>query len=235
MLKVDSISSFYGPFQALWNVSLSVSKNEIIAIIGANGAGKTTLLRTICGLLRPKSGSIHFLNNRIDKLSPHKICQMGLSLVPEGRRLFPYMSVLENLEMGAYGKEANAKKNDTLEFVYQLFPVLKERSQQMAATLSGGEQQMLAIGRALMSKPKLLMLDEPSHGLAPIIVAKIFETIKQLREEEGVTILLVEQNVHRSLELSDRSYVLEAGKIVMEGLSKELFEDYRIKKAYLGI
>jgi len=234
MLQVKSINVFYGSMQALWNVSIEVKKGEIVAIIGSNGAGKTTTLMTISGILRPKPGEIYFNGTRIDSLEPFQIVDLGISHVPEGRRVFPYMTVLENLLIGAYTPRAKKRIKDSLEFVFNLFPRLKERKKQLANTLSGGEQQMLAIGRGLMASPSLLMLDEPSLGLAPNLVDAIFDVIEQIRKE-GVTILLVEQNVREALEIADRAYVLETGKIVMEGKAKELLEDERIKKAYLGI
>jgi len=234
MLEVRNISSFYGDLQALWDISFNVEKGEMVTILGPNGAGKTTTLRTVSGLLRPKKGSIEFLGRRIDKLPAYKIVELGIAHVPEGRRLFPKMTVLENIELGAYTQEARKKKDDTMEWIFTLFPILKERKKQLAGTLSGGEQQMLAIARALMSRPKLLMLDEPSLGLAPKLVIKVFEMIKKINEE-GVTILLVEQNVKRALELAHRGYVLETGRIVLEGLSNELIKNEYIKKSFLGM
>ena len=203
-------------------------------MVGANGAGKTTLLNTISGLLRPASGSVEFLGKRIDGLEPHAIVELGISHIPEGRRLFADMSVRENLEMGAYTSEAWKRKGETLEQVYQVFPTLKERGGQLARTLSGGEQQMLAMGRGLMSKPKLCMFDEPSFGLAPMLVLEVFQIIQSLREQ-GITILLIEQNVRHTLEISDRGYVLENGQIVLEGQSEKLLKEELIRKAYLGL
>jgi branched-chain amino acid transport system ATP-binding protein len=234
MLVVDGINVFYGDLQALWNVSFKAEKGSITVIVGPNGAGKTTTLKTISGLLRPRSGSISFLGERIDNAPPHRIAELGISHIPEGRRLFPNMTVLENLMTGAYTRKAWEKRNETLEWIFQLFPILKERRNQLAKTLSGGEQQMLAIGRGLMSRPKLLMLDEPSLGLAPKLVLFTFNIVKQIHEE-GVTILLVEQNVRQALELADKAYVLETGRIILEGEGKELLESEYIKKAYLGI
>jgi branched-chain amino acid transport system ATP-binding protein len=234
MLIVDKIDVFYGDLQALWNVSFTVEEGEITVIVGSNGAGKTTTLKTISGLLRPTSGSISFLGERIDRMPPHSIVELGISQIPEGRRLFPNMTVLENLKVGAYALKAWEKKDETMEWIFQLFPVLKERKNQLAGTLSGGEQQMLAIGRGLMSKPKLLMLDEPSLGLAPKLVLSTFNIIKQINKE-GITILLVEQNVRQALELADKSYVLETGKLTLKGEGKELLKNEYIKKAYLGI
>jgi len=234
MLEVDKINVFYGDLQALWDVSFEVHEGEKVVIVGANGAGKTTTLRTISGLLRPRSGEIRFLGQRIDRLPPHKIVELGIAHVPEGRRLFPRMTVLENLEMGAYIKRAREKFEDTLEWVFSIFPRLKERKDQIAGTMSGGERQMLAIARGLMSRPKLLMLDEPSLGLAPKLVLKVFEVIQRI-SDEGVTILLVEQNVRHALELADRGYVLETGRITLSGAGEELLENEHVKKAYLGM
>ncbi len=234
MLDVSDIDVFYGDLQALWGVSLKVEKGEIVALVGSNGAGKTTTLRTISGLLHPRSGSVHFLDKRIDGIPPHKIVEEGVVQVPEGRRLFPQMTVKENLELGAYTKEAWEKRFDTIEWVYTLFPRLKEREKQLAGTMSGGERQMLAVGRALMSKPKLLMLDEPSLGLAPILVMQVFDAVKKIYEE-GVSILLVEQNVQKALSIADRGYVLENGRIVLEDIGEGLLNNPHVKKAYLGI
>lgn len=234
MLEVSHLDTFYGKAQALWGVSLRVDEREIVALIGANGAGKTTLLNTISGVLRPALGSVEFLGRRIDGLAPHSIVELGISHVPEGRKLFPEMTVRENLEMGAYPYHAWKQKEETLLQVYQVFPALKERERQLARTLSGGEQQMLAMGRGLMSRPKLCMFDEPSYGLAPRLVLDVFQVIKSLREQ-GLTILLVEQNVRRSLEIADRAYVLENGRVVLEGPCRECLESEHVKKAYLGL
>lgn len=234
MLDVDGVNVFYGDLQALWDVSFKVKEEETVAIIGSNCAGKTTTLNTISGILRPRSGSIEFQGHRIDKLNPHRIVELGIAQIPEGRQLFPSMTVMENLEMGASVPEAWRNRDRTKEWVFELFPRLEERKAQMAGTLSGGEQQMLAIGRGLMSMPKLLMLDEPSLGLAPMLVLKTFEMIERIRKE-GVSILIVEQNVHHALELADRGYVLETGKIAIEGESKELMDNEHVKKAYLGL
>jgi branched-chain amino acid transport system ATP-binding protein len=234
MLKVNNINVFYRDLQALWNVSFEVKDGEIIVIAGSNGAGKTTILKTISGLLHPKSGSINFLEKRIDKDSPHKIVSSGIAHIPEGKHLFPYMTVLENLEIGSYNLRARKKKGETIEWVYQLFPILKERKNQLAGTLSGGERQMLAVGRGLMSRPKLLMLDEPSLGLAPKLVLTVFDIVKKINEE-GVTILLVEQNVRRALEIADRAYILETGKITIKGKGKKLLANKYVKKAFLGL
>lgn len=234
MLNVNNINVFHGDLQALWNVSFEVKEGKVVVIVGSNGAGKTTILRTISGLLRPKSGAITFLGKRIDETSPKSIVELGVVHVPEGRCLFPYMSVLENLEMGAYTREARKRKDETLGWVFQIFPVLKERRKQLAGTLSGGERQMLAIGRGLMARPKLLMLDEPSLGLAPRLVLQVFDIVREINEE-GVTVLLVEQNVRRALEIANKGYVLETGRIILEGEGGELLENKHVKKAYLGI
>jgi branched-chain amino acid transport system ATP-binding protein len=234
MLEVKNIGTFYDKAQALWDVSLRVNKEEIVALIGSNGAGKTTLLNTISGLLRPASGSVEFLGERIDGLAPHSIVELGISHIPEGRRLFTDMTVRENLEMGAYTNRAWKEEEATLDQVYLIFPILKERERQLARTLSGGEQQMLAMGRGLMSRPKLCMFDEPSYGLAPRLVLEVFQVIKSLREQ-GITILLVEQNVRRTLEIADRAYVLENGRVVLEGGCDECLQSDHVRKAYLGL
>jgi branched-chain amino acid transport system ATP-binding protein len=234
LLEVDGVSASYGNVQILWNVSLNVKEGEIVTILGPNGAGKTTLVKTILGLLRPNSGSIKFFDRRIDKLPTYEIVDIGIVLVPEGREIFPKMTVYENLLLGAYGKEAEKNKDQSLETIFQIFPVLKERRKQLAQTLSGGEQQMLAIARGLMSKPKLLIMDEPSLGLAPMLVQKIFNSMREINER-GVTILLVEQNVHRALEIADRGYLLESGKMVLSGDWNELLANEHVKKAYLGL
>ena len=231
MLKVDNINVYYGNIHAIKDVSFEVHDGEIVALIGANGAGKSTSLKTVSGLLPSRTGSISFLGNPIDRVPAHKRVAMGLSQVPEGRRIFLQMTVLENLQMGAFTSKADTKAD--LEKVFQQFPRLQERKSQIAGTLSGGEQQMLAMGRALMSRPKLLMLDEPSMGLAPILVEQIFEIIKSLHKA-GTTILLVEQNAEMALKIADRAYVLESGRITVSGTGKELAASDRIKKAYLG-
>lgn len=233
MLKLNSLNVYQGNIQVLYDVSLTIEKNELVALIGSNGAGKTTLLETIMGWLHPKSGSITFNGSRIDHLPPHKVVELGISIVPEGRMLFPALSVLENLMLGAFTRSARKKIQDNLERVFDVFPALKERKNQPAGTLSGGEQQMLAIGRALMANPTLLLLDEPSQGLAPIIVAKIFTLIKEINN--WVTILIVEQNAHKALKIASRVYILETGRIVREGVSQELLKDDSIRKAYLGV
>lgn len=234
MLEVNNVNTFYGQIQALWDICLKIDEGEIVALVGANGAGKTTLLNTISGIIRPTSGNISFLGQRIDGLSPHIIVELGISHIPEGRRLFADMSVRENLEMGAYSHRAWKQKQETLEQVYQLFPVLKERAGQLARTLSGGEQQMVAMGRGLMSKPKLCIIDEPSNGLAPRLVLEVFEKIKSLREQ-GITILLIEQNVRQTLEIADRACVLENGRMALEGCCEDLLKSDHIRKAYLGL
>jgi len=234
MLEVSNIDAFYGRVQALWGVSLRIDEEEIVALVGANGAGKTTLLNTISGLLRPASGSVEFFGKRIDGLAPHIIVELGVSHVPEGRKLFADMTVSENLEMGAYTSEAWKRKEETLEQVYQVFPALKEREGQLARTLSGGEQQMIAMGRGLMSRPRLCMFDEPSSGLAPRLVLEVFRVIKSLREQ-GLTILLIEQNVRHTLEIADRAYVLENGRTVLEGACDTLLQSDYVRKAYLGL
>jgi branched-chain amino acid transport system ATP-binding protein len=234
MLEVSNLDVFYGKSQALRDISLRVDEKEIVALVGANGAGKTTLLNTISGLLRPASGSVEFLGERIDRLAPHAIVALGISHIPEGRKLFTNMTVRENLEMGAYTPEAWKRKEETLEQVYQLFPVLKERARQSASKLSGGERQMVAIGRGLMSNPRLCMFDEPSYGLAPRLLSEVLEVINRLREQ-GITILLIEQNVRRTLETADRAYVLENGQLVLEGKGKDLLQEDLIRKAYLGL
>jgi len=234
MLGLKNVNTFYGKIQALWDISLRVDEAEIVALVGANGAGKSTLLKTISGMVHPASGSVEFLCQRIDDLLPHSIMELGLSHIPEGRRLFTEMTVHENLELGAYPPSAWKLRKETAEQIYQLFPILKEREEQLARTLSGGEQQMLAMGRGLMSRPKMCMFDEPSYGLAPRVMVEVFQIIKSLREK-GITILLVEQNVPRTLEIADRAYVLENGRIVMEGECCNLLKDDYIRKAYLGL
>jgi branched-chain amino acid transport system ATP-binding protein len=234
LLKVDEINVQYGDVQVLHEVTLEVREAEIITIVGANGAGKTTLLKTISGVLRPTSGVIQFLGERIDHLYPHQIVEKGLVRIPEGRKIFPSLSVLENLELGSYLPRPKAKRSESLEKIFPLFPVLKERSQQLAGTLSGGEQQMLAIGRGLMSLPRLLVLDEPSLGLAPVLVREIFSTIRDINQH-GTTILLVEQNVFNALDMAHEGYVLESGKIVLQGKSQDLLDNEHMKEAYLGV
>ena len=232
ILKVENINVYYGAIHAIKGVSFHVDEGEIVTLIGANGAGKSTTLQTISGLLRSRTGSIEFCAENISKLPPHKIVEKGLAQVPEGRRIFLQMSVQENLDMGAY-TQSGAGVGENIERVFEQFPRLKERRRQIAGTLSGGEQQMLAIGRALMSRPKLLMLDEPSMGLAPILVEQIFEIIQSLHKS-GTTILLVEQNAQMALSVADRAYVMETGAISLSGTGRELAESDQVKKAYLG-
>ena len=233
MLEVKDIEVFYGAIHALKSVSLTVEQGSIVTLIGANGAGKTTTLKTISGLLRLRSGQVHFKGVDITRTAPEKIVGMGISQVPEGRRVFPAMSVLENLEMGSYLRKDKEEVASDLENVFVRFPRLKERIKQMAGTLSGGEQQMLAIGRALMARPQLLLMDEPSMGLAPLLVKEIFAIIKDINEK-GTTILLVEQNANMALSIADKAYVVETGKIVLHGSPQELLSSDEVKKAYLG-
>jgi branched-chain amino acid transport system ATP-binding protein len=234
MLKVNGIDVSYGDLQVLWDVTFTVKEKEIRALVGANGAGKSTTIRTISSLLTPKRGTIEFNDLRLDQVPPHNIIRQGIVHVPEGRRLFPELSVEENLIMGSLYGEAKTKRFESLEYVYGLFSTLKERRKQMGGTLSGGEQQMLAVGRGLMSRPKLMMFDEPSLGLAPMLVQLIFNLVEQINEE-GVTVLLVEQSVSQSLAICDRASVLENGRIVLEGTGEELLRDDHMREAYLGI
>lgn len=234
MLKVGKLNMAYAGITALRDVSMRVNESEIVAVIGANGGGKTTLLKAISGLVRPLSGSIEFLGERIDGLAPHETCKRGVIQVSEGRQLFPRMKVIHNLEMGAYLPEARKNFGDSLQKVYELFPLFKERRGQKAGLLSGGEQQMLAIARALMSRPKLLMLDEPSEGLSPVLTETIFDTLKTLGEQ-GLTILLVSQEVSQALELSSRAHVLENSRITLEGKSEDLLNNDKVRESYLGI
>ena len=232
LLSVNDLHVYYGAIHAVKGVSLEVNEGEIVTLIGANGAGKSTVLNTISGLLRAKTGAIEFMGTPINNMAPNKIVQLGLAQCPEGRRVFAHMTVEENLEMGAYTRP-NSSIEGNLEHVYELFPRLKERSKQISGTLSGGEQQMLAMGRALMSRPKLMMLDEPSMGLAPILVDQIFDIVKELNQS-GVTILLVEQNAQMALSIANRGYVLETGRIVLSSDADELLHNDAVKKAYLG-
>jgi branched-chain amino acid transport system ATP-binding protein len=234
MLTVNRIHVFYKKSQALWDVSFKTEEKEIVVILGANGAGKSTALNTLAGLKHPSSGTIELLGRRIEKMPPHRIVDMSLSLVPEGGAFFPKMTIAENLELGAYCRKEKKEKQESLEAVYRIFPILRQRAQKLALTLSGGERQMLAIGRGLMMRPKLFMLDEPSYGLAPLMVAEIFRVIRVLREQ-GTTILLVEQNVKHTLRIADRAYLLENGKIVLEGTCKQFLEDDYVKQVYLGL
>jgi len=231
---MDRINAFYGKVRVLWDLTLKIEEKEIVALVGANGTGKTTTLHTIAGLVHPASGSLEFSGKRIDGMPPYQIVQLGICYIPEGGKPFPDMTVRENLEMGAYPYTTWKNKEETLDQVYQIFPRLKERARQLARTLSGGERQMLAMARGLMSKPKLCMFDEPSYGLAPLLVKVLFQFIRDFREK-GMTILLVEQNVRQALEIADRSYVLENGRITLEGESKELLQNDHVKKAYLGL
>ena len=232
MLKVNNINVYYGSIHAIKDVSFEVHQGEVVTLIGANGAGKSTILQTVSGLLRSKTGSVEFLGENLGNVPPHKVVNKGLAHVPEGRRVFLQMTVEENLEMGAYTRPS-IEIADSIADVYERFPRLKERRKQIAGTLSGGEQQMLAMGRALMSKPQLLMLDEPSMGLAPLLIEQIFEIIKELHAA-GTTILLVEQNAQMALSVADRGYVLETGRIVSTGTGADLLNDDSVKKAYLG-
>ncbi|RPJ76859.1 MAG: ABC transporter ATP-binding protein [Desulfobacteraceae bacterium] len=234
LLEIDQIDVFYGDVQVIFGLSLHVEEGEVVSIIGGNGAGKSTLLRTISGLIQPRQGEIRFDGKPIHRLPPEGIVEQGIVHVPEGRRLFSLMSVQDNLIVGAYNKRADERKQQTLEMVYTLFPRLRERIAQLAMTLSGGEQQMVAIGRGLMALPKILMLDEPSLGLAPILIKDIFDTVRKIADQ-GTTVLMVEQDVKHSLSLSDRGYVLEHGRTVMEGPAQELLDNPHIKTAYLGL
>ena len=233
MLEIKDLEVYYGMIQAIKGISFEVNEGEVIALIGANGAGKTTILHTISGLIAPKKGSITFEGQEITKIPAHKIVENGLAQVPEGRRVFPSLSVLQNLKLGAYTRKDKKEIDDTLKMIYERFPRLEESKNQPAGTLSGGEQQMLAMGRALMSKPRIILMDEPSMGLSPIFVNEIFDIIKQV-SASGTTVLLVEQNAKKALSIADRGYVLETGKIVKEGKASDLLNDEAVKKAYLG-
>lgn len=233
MLEIKDLEVYYGVIQAIKGISFEVNQGEVIALIGANGAGKTTTLHTITGLISPKKGSVVFVGKDITKVPAHKIVSMGMAHVPEGRRVFAELSVYENLKMGAYTRSDKNEIEESLANVYKRFPRLEERKNQMAGTLSGGEQQMLAMGRALMSRPKIILMDEPSMGLSPILVNEIFDIIRSV-SESGTTVLLVEQNAKKALAIADRAYVLETGRITMSGNAKDLLEDDSIKKAYLG-
>jgi len=234
MLKASGLDVFYGDVQVLWDVSFEVKQGEIVALIGANGSGKTTTLATVSSLLKPRKGSVEYEGKPIHTRAPHDMVTLGIAHVPEARRLFPEMTVRENLLLGALTPDAKKSRPEMLEKVYGIFPRLKERAKQQAGTLSGGEQQMAAIGRGLMSKPRLLMLDEPSLGLSPLLVAEIFRVIREVHDA-GVTVLLVEQNVFKTLSVADRAYVLENGRIVLEGKGSDLLADPHIRQAYLGI
>lgn len=235
MLRVNGIDVAYGDVQVLKNVSLDVQEKELVAVIGANGAGKTTLMRTISGLLKPKEGNIEFQGKRISDLEPHKITEQGVVQVPEGRLLFPMMTVRENLEMGAFTLKDKNEIIERMKTVYDLFPRLKEREKQAAGTMSGGEQQMVAVGRALMSSPKFMMFDEPSLGLAPKLVLQIFDLVVKINKELGITVLLVEQNVQHSCQISDRAFVIENGEVVLNGTGAEMLENPHVRRAYLGL
>jgi len=234
MLNVNQIEVFYGDVQVLWGVSFKVEEKELAALVGANGAGKSTTLNTISSVIHPKAGSIEFKGQQIDSLVASQVVDLGITQVPEGRRLFPEMSVQENLELGSYKAEAKPRRKETMEWVFSIFPRLKERRKQMAGTLSGGEQQMVAVGRGMMSRPRLLMLDEPSLGLAPLMVREVFNVVTRVNSE-GVTVLLVEQNVKHTLSIATRAYVLENGRISMEGKGQDLLNNEHVRKAYLGI
>jgi branched-chain amino acid transport system ATP-binding protein len=235
MLEINDLYVYYGPMRALRRVTISVADGELVAVIGANGAGKTTLLNTISGLLEPDRGTIEFMGRNIAGMPGHSITKLGVVQIPEGRGVFPEMTVLENLEMGAYLFQDREVIRQTLEQVYALFPILEERRRQMAGNLSGGEQQMLAIGRGLMSRPKLLLLDEPSQGLSPLLVQNLGQTIEGLHKNEGLTILLVEQNVKMALEMADRGYVLQSGEVTLEDKASALLENQAVREAYLGV
>lgn len=238
MLRLKNINTYYGKVHALKNVSLHLAEREIVALIGANGAGKTTILNTLSGVTPARSGSIQFCGEAVEALPPDRIVRIGISQVPEGRQVFKGMSVSENLELGAYlrfrSREGREQIRQDMRHIYELFPRLEERKKQMAGTLSGGEQQMLAIGRALMARPRLLLLDEPSMGLAPLVVQEIFAVIERLRRDEGTTVLLVEQNARAALKMADRGYVLETGKVILEGEASELLQNPEVQRAYLG-
>ncbi|MBN2284284.1 MAG: ABC transporter ATP-binding protein [Deltaproteobacteria bacterium] len=234
LLEINKITCFYGDVQVIYDVSMHVDEGEIISMIGANGAGKSTILKCISGLMKAKTGTITFDGQQVQNLRPEKIVDRGVIHVPEGRRLFPLMTVKENLEVGAHNPRAYPHREETIKDVYKLLPRLQEREKQLAITLSGGEQQMVAIGRGMMAMPKILMLDEPSLGLAPVLIQEIFQTIRKIAEQ-GTTVLLVEQDVQHSLSLSDRGYVLEHGRVVQEGLGSELLNNPNIREAYLGI
>lgn len=234
MLEVQNINCYYGNVQALWDVSLKVEEAEIVALLGANGAGKTTLLNTITGFVTPASGQVRFMGRSLDGIPSHSIMEKGIAYLPEGGRVFPEMSIKENLEMGVYPKGLWKTRKENMERVFELFPKLRERQKQLACTLSGGEKQMLAMARGLMSNPKLCLFDELSYGLAPIMVTEVFKIVKMLRDQ-GITVLLVEQNVKQSMEIADRAYVLENGRIALEGKCCDLIDNDYVKKAYLGL
>lgn len=234
MLEVKHMNASYGRIQALWDVTLRIEQGEIVALVGANGAGKTTTLKAISGLLHPDTGSIEFLGQRIETMTPQQIIAIGISYIPEGRRLFPEMTIRENLELGAYMSRAWGKRKERIEWIFGLFPTLKARSKQLARTLSGGEQQMLSIGRGIMTKPKLCMLDEASYGLSPLMAKNILAVMRKLREE-WMTILLIEQNIKGALDAADRAYVIENGRLALEGTGESLLQNGHVKVAYLGL
>jgi len=234
MLKVEHINAGYGDIQVLWDVSFQVEEKEFVVLVGANGAGKSTVMRAISSMINPKSGAIWFKNQRIDQSPPYRLIKFGIAHVPEGRQLFPEMTVIENLELGSLAPEAKSRRKETLEWVLTLFPRLRDRRKQVAGTLSGGEQQMCAIARGLMSRPKMILFDEPSLGLSPLLTQEIFRLTRKIHED-GITILMVEQNVKQTLTICDRAYVLENGRVVLEGKGKDLLENEGVKQAFLGI
>ena len=234
MLRVEHVDVRYGDLQVLWDVNLEVNEGEIVALVGSNGAGKSTLIRTIAGLVRPSAGAVYYGSALLNDKPPHKITEFGISMVPEGRRLFPKMTVLQNLEMGAFLKKARPRKDATLEWVYEIFPILRKRARQPAGLLSGGEQQMLAIGRALMGRNAFLLLDELSLGLSPLLVKQIFDVLVGINKT-GITLFIVEQNVPMTLKIADRAYIMETGRIVGEGVARELMESKHVREAYLGM
>ena len=235
MLRVNNIRSFYGNIQALNDVNIEISEGEIVTLIGANGAGKTTTLMSICGIVPPRAGEILFMDQPIHNLAPNQIVSLGISQVPEGRRIFPYLTVMENLDMGAFLRKDNDGIKQDMEYIFELFPILAERRHQAGGTLSGGEQQMLAISRALMAQPQLLLMDEPSLGLAPLVVKQIFEIIRKINTENNTTVFLVEQNANLALKVAHRGYVMETGRITLADSGEKLLADEEVKKAYLGL
>jgi branched-chain amino acid transport system ATP-binding protein len=234
MLRVENIDAGYGDVQVLWDVSFEVRPKEFVVLVGANGAGKSTIMKTISSLLKPSSGAVYFEDQRLDQVPPYKIIDLGIAHIPEGRQLFPEMTVKENLELGSLCPRAKSQRKQSLEWVLELFPRLKERQKQLAGTMSGGEQQMCAIARGLMSRPKMVLFDEPSLGLSPLLTQEIFRLARQIHDE-GLTLLMVEQNVKQTLAICDRAYVLENGRIVLEGKGRDMLEDPKVKEAFLGI
>ncbi len=234
MLRVENIDAGYGDIQVLWDVSFRVGPKEFVVLVGANGAGKSTIMKTISSLISPSKGAVYFEDQRLDQVPPYKIIDLGIAHIPEGRQLFPEMTVKENLELGSLSPRAKGQRKQSLEWVLELFPRLRERQKQLAGTMSGGEQQMCAIARGLMSRPKMVLFDEPSLGLSPLLTQEIFRLARQIHDE-GLTLLMVEQNVKQTLAICDRAYVLENGRIVMEGKGKEMLEDPKVKEAFLGI